>query len=1012
MPDGSTTQPPPASRRRGRVRRCAGWVLRTLLAAVALLALAALAAGWALPWLVERLARRELERRGLRNVVLEVQAITPWSAVLGPVRLGLDDLAPGVDSVRVSYSPRQLWRERRVQAIVLTGLHAGLERRDGRWVLARVDPELLTALQAGKGTSAAPPVLPFEHLIIRGARLQAWRDAPGPAAPTVWLDATVSAGGKPGAPMECGGTATVAGGTLVFHCWYDLAARSGQVRTELAGLPLATALQTLVELEPEQVPAGLRVEGRLDATAELRIAGAGLQAATWTARLTAPGAAGTGWQAALQELKAEGDFAVPAVVNARCDGALLPADGGGTFTGKCSADAATRTAIVSGTVTGLALEPLLARVRAYRPAALPPGLKLTGTAALQGEARLAAGRLAGATGTLHVPRLAVAGDGFACDWTDLHAKATAYPMAVDGKLSGELSGTLTRLTAGTLVFDDAGAPLARLDAHGGFALQAPRSVSAGISLEPSAALLAPLLPPGTKLELSAPTCAVIIAAEEQAPGDWELSASGQLAPVAFALETAAGSLRGTLAVAGELSCQANWLSGGGTVTLTEAAGSTGGNEFACDRLTLWAEALSDVGTDASPAAALRRARTSLTVQGRLQAGGGQLRSPQGLTASGLELELPCSWRPGQGFAVPDPTASHPSLGWQELTVKGVRLQPGKAALELRGQTLRATTRLAPAASALVADAVATVAWERGLAVAAEVTVPQARITGNDPALAPLAAAWAGADFAADVAGSGQLSWRPGTVSGRATCDIAKADLFWPARKLSVRGAAVALEFPDLPHLRTAPAQRLTFANASVAGLPVDGGELVLAVEAPDRLFLERADLRWCGGWLRAYAFRFNPRQPEGDLVLYADRIQVEPFLKLFKSLGTQGSGVLYGRLPLALRSGRIKFSEGFFFSLPGQTGNLQMTDNPWLAQSLDAGGMDPGMTARVKRALGDFDYSVFRMDLETASAQEARLRFRVFGRSRTDPTLQPIDLNVNVNGPLEQLLNLGLSMSK
>jgi hypothetical protein len=67
---------------------------------------------------------------------------------------------------------------------------------------------------------------------------------------------------------------------------------------------------------------------------------------------------------------------------------------------------------------------------------------------------------------------------------------------------------------------------------------------------------------------------------------------------------------------------------------------------------------------------------------------------------------------------------------------------------------------------------------------------------------------------------------------------------------------------------------------------------------------------------------------------------------------------------------------------------------------------------KVKAALADFEFSIFRLDLETTTPKNALLRLRLVGGARLDKNSPPIDLNINVRGPLENLLNLGLQLAR
>ena len=379
----------------------------------------------------------------------------------------------------------------------------------------------------------------------------------------------------------------------------------------------------------------------------------------------------------------------------------------------------------------------------------------------------------------------------------------------------------------------------------------------------------------------------------------------------------------------------------------------------------------------------------------------------------LDVQLPFNWSADEGLRTPQAPGEAPPIRWRGLVMQDVRLTDGAAGLSVTESGARFEARLAPENSALAAYIKAQAGWDNGLATTVAIQIPETVLTEKEPLLAPYMKAVPGATFTAEAGGQIRIEAKVGTPpksSGAIT--VSKAELRYPAKKFSMTGISASIEFERLLPLRTPPAQHLTFTAAEVAGMPVDGGEIVFQIESPASVFIEKGDISWAGGWLHGYAFRFNPAQPEGEVVLYADAIDLSRFLRSFKNFKGQGSGILYGRLPFRVRNGLVHFADGFLLSVPGQPGHLELTEQDWLVTALDQTKMDAATLARVKQALTDFDFSVFRMDLETGGPQGAVLRTRLAGKASNDPTLPPVDLQVNVRGPLDYLFNLGLRLTK
>ncbi|MDD5704529.1 MAG: YdbH domain-containing protein [Kiritimatiellae bacterium] len=229
--------------------------------------------------------------------------------------------------------------------------------------------------------------------------------------------------------------------------------------------------------------------------------------------------------------------------------------------------------------------------------------------------------------------------------------------------------------------------------------------------------------------------------------------------------------------------------------------------------------------------------------------------------------------------------------------------------------------------------------------------------------------------------------------------------------LSISGIVTRLSAGgDLENLRAGPVTT-RFEHAQAAGLTIDGG-ILRWQWLDDYLLIESAELRWCEGRAQLYALRLRPDAPDLDFVLYLDRLDAGQVLKVVKPLHGAATGHLYGRLPVRVRRGRVRLSEGYLFAMPGETGTLQLDDTGFIEDYLKRAGMSYDVRKQVSSAMRSLDYDVLRFDLTAGGEPEARLALRVEGRSSRDRTLPPVTLDLNLHGPIETLLNLGLQMNK
>jgi hypothetical protein len=180
------------------------------------------------------------------------------------------------------------------------------------------------------------------------------------------------------------------------------------------------------------------------------------------------------------------------------------------------------------------------------------------------------------------------------------------------------------------------------------------------------------------------------------------------------------------------------------------------------------------------------------------------------------------------------------------------------------------------------------------------------------------------------------------------------------------------------------------------------------------LFIDRMEADFCKGKVYAYSIHLDPLNPNAEVTVYADRIDMgEMLMSALPFKADRIEGRLFGRFPVTVEGGHIRLKPGYLYSLPGQGGTFRVNDSrelePWLAQA----GIQSDVNAPLAKALSDMDFSVIRIELETDEDEnEAVLRFGLSGKSNSKDWPAPVELNLNVRGPLERVLNMGLKMSR
>ena len=148
-----------------------------------------------------------------------------------------------------------------------------------------------------------------------------------------------------------------------------------------------------------------------------------------------------------------------------------------------------------------------------------------------------------------------------------------------------------------------------------------------------------------------------------------------------------------------------------------------------------------------------------------------------------------------------------------------------------------------------------------------------------------------------------------------------------------------------------------------------------------------------------------------EFTIYADRVDLGKVLSLVMPFRGEMQGVLYGRFPVGLKNKRIDLSTGYLYSLPGQGGYLKIDEPERMETLLKRAGIRRD-TDDIARALSDLELSTIRLDLDPREGEESSLRLKLVGKSNYEKRPAPVDLNLNFNGPLDEILNLGVDLHK
>lgn len=179
------------------------------------------------------------------------------------------------------------------------------------------------------------------------------------------------------------------------------------------------------------------------------------------------------------------------------------------------------------------------------------------------------------------------------------------------------------------------------------------------------------------------------------------------------------------------------------------------------------------------------------------------------------------------------------------------------------------------------------------------------------------------------------------------------------------------------------------------------------------ILVTEAGATTCGGKVSLYSLFLDPKSLNAGFTLFLDNIDAGEMLAHIRGFTGHASGRLHGKVRLFVREGgkAVRLSDAFLYSTPGETGKLKMAEPQTVTDNLAMAGIDQSTQDNVANALTDLDYSVLRFDLKRLEGKNATLGVRIEGSATRGELTVPVNLNLNINGELEQIINTGLGFS-
>jgi hypothetical protein len=226
---------------------------------------------------------------------------------------------------------------------------------------------------------------------------------------------------------------------------------------------------------------------------------------------------------------------------------------------------------------------------------------------------------------------------------------------------------------------------------------------------------------------------------------------------------------------------------------------------------------------------------------------------------------------------------------------------------------------------------------------------------------------------------GRLLLNTRGLTGWMDSRLADAKLSWPNYKVTIDGIQAEFSLPQLPTVRSAPQQTLTFKRASIGDIEVTNGAIDFQIESPQSLFIEKSRFKWCDGSVDTQAMRIKPQKDDYNLVLFCNRLNLAKVLGQFGAANAKGSGTVNGKIPLRYRHGVLSFDDGFLYSTPGEGGKILLKGTDILTAHFPQNTPEYDQMELARAALSDYDYNWAKLNINT-EGEDLKIGLKLKGK--------------------------------
>jgi hypothetical protein len=227
--------------------------------------------------------------------------------------------------------------------------------------------------------------------------------------------------------------------------------------------------------------------------------------------------------------------------------------------------------------------------------------------------------------------------------------------------------------------------------------------------------------------------------------------------------------------------------------------------------------------------------------------------------------------------------------------------------------------------------------------------------------------------------------------------------------VAATGIEADVEFDHVERMHSLPAQSVRVRELRAGQLTVSDIRAELAVEGPELLSVTALSATTLGGRISAEPFRLMASAKTLEATLLADGIDVEQVLALTRDVPATATGRVDGRLPIRVDAGGLWLGTGWLQLKPGVNAEVRFNANGLLTQGMAPTSAGYPVMKQLETGLLRLRLRELRVDIYPPNAPAGRTaQLHLVGEPADPKVKAPVTLDLNVNGPLEKLLNVGL----